>query len=92
MHPGSGHRPDRLHRWGEQVKAACITCFDKFLTTLQHWQDGILNYFNNRQNSGFVEGLNNKLKLLKRRCFGLDNPTKLFQRLWLDIEGARQWG
>jgi transposase len=81
----------RLHRWGELVKAAGITCFDKFLTTLQHWQDGILNYFNSRHNSGFVEGLNNKLKLLKRRCFGLDDPIKLFQRLWLDIEGARQW-
>ena len=27
-------------------------------------------------NSGFVEGLNNKLKLLKRRCFGLDDPTE----------------
>src|SRR5512143_3543936 len=81
----------RLHRWGELVKAAGITCFDKFLTTLQHWQDGILNYFNGRHTSGFVEGLNNKLKLLKRRCFGLDHPIKLFQRLWLDIEGARQW-
>lgn len=81
----------RLQRWGELVKAAGITCFDKFLTTLQHWQDGILNYFHSRHNSGFVEGLNNKLKLLKRRCFGLDNPIKLFQRLWLDIEGARQW-
>lgn len=81
----------RLQRWSEQVKAAGITCFDKFLTTLQRWQDGILNYFNGRHNSGFVEGLNNKLKLLKRRCFGLDDPTKLFQRLWLDIEGARQW-
>lgn len=81
----------RLQRWGELVKTAGITCFDKFLTTLQHWQDGILNYFNSRHNSGFVEGLNNKLKLLKRRCFGLDDPIKLFQRLWLDIEGARQW-
>ncbi|HYQ91699.1 MAG TPA: ISL3 family transposase [Candidatus Competibacteraceae bacterium] len=81
----------RLQRWGALVKAAGITCCDKFLTTLQHWQDGILNYFHSRHNSGFVEGLNNKLKLLKRRCFGLDNPIKLFQRLWLDIEGARQW-
>jgi transposase len=81
----------RLHRWGELVKAAGITCFKTFLTTLQRWQDGILNYFNSRHNSGFVEGLNNKLKLLKRRCFGLDDPIKLFQRLWLDIEGARQW-
>jgi len=43
-------------------------------------------------NSGFVEGLNNKLKLLKRRCFGLDDPTELFRRLWLDIEGSTPLG
>src|SRR5512135_1011230 len=81
----------RLQRWGEQVKAAGLTCFDKFLNTLQHWQDGILNYFEGRHTSGFVEGLNNKLKLLKRRCFGLDDPVELFRRLWLDIEGPRLW-
>src|SRR5512144_1219612 len=34
----------RLRCWGEQVKAAGITCFDKFLNTLHHWQDGILHY------------------------------------------------
>ena len=81
----------RLRLWGEQVKAAGITCFDKFLTTLHHWQDGILPYFEGRYTSGFVEGLNNKLKLLKRRCFGLDDPVELFRRLWLDIEGPRLW-
>jgi transposase len=81
----------RFRIWGEQVKAAGITCFDKFLNTLHHWQDGILNYFDGRHTSGFVEGLNNKLKLLKRRCFGLDDPVELFRRLWLDIEGPRLW-
>jgi transposase len=81
----------RLRRWGEQVKAAGLPCFDKFLNTLHHWQDGILNYFEGRHTSGFVEGLNNKLKLLKRRCFGLDDPVELFRRLWLDIEGPRLW-
>jgi transposase len=81
----------RLQRWGEQVKAAGLTCFDKFLTTLHHWQDGILNYFEGRHTSGFVEGLNHKLKLLKRRCFGLDDPIELFRRLWLDIEGPPLW-
>src|SRR5512143_132560 len=81
----------RLQRRGELVKTTGITGFDKFLMTLQHWQDGMLNYFHSRHKSGFVEGLNNKLKVLKRRCFGLDDPIKLFQRLWVDIEGARQW-
>ena len=91
------HSPDRvtaqthLQRWTEQVKASGLRCFDKFLNTLHNWQDGILNYFDGRHTSGFVEGLNNKLKLLKRRCFGLDDPVELFRRLWLDIEGPRLW-
>ncbi|QQS54238.1 MAG: ISL3 family transposase [Candidatus Competibacteraceae bacterium] len=91
------HSPDRataqsrLQRWVKQVAASGLSCFDRFLNTLHHWQDGILNYFEGGHNSGFVEGLNNKLKLLKRRCFGLDDPTELFRRLWLDIEGPRLW-
>jgi transposase len=81
----------RIEAWSAQVKASGLSCFDKFLNTLHNWQDGILNYFDGRYNSGFVEGLNTKLKLLKRRCFGLDDPVELFRRLWLDIEGARLW-
>ena len=81
----------RLQLWTEQVKASGLSCFDKFLNTLHHWQAGILNYFEGGHTSGFVEGLNNKLKLLKRRCFGLDDPVELFRRLWLDLEGARLW-
>ena len=91
------HSPDRataqtrLQRWTEQVKASGLSCFDKFINTLHNWQDSILNYFEGRHNSGFVEGLNNKLKLLKRRCFGLDDPVELFRRLWLDLEGPQLW-
>lgn len=81
----------RFQHWSEQVKVAGMTCFGAFLNTFEHWQDGILNYFEGRHNSGFVEGLNNKLKLIKRRCYGLDDPIELFRRLWLDIEGARLW-
>ncbi len=81
----------RLRLWTEQVKTSGLRCFDKFLDTLHHWQNEILNYFDGRHTRGFVEGLNNKLKLLKRRCFGLDDPIELFRRLWLDIEGPRLW-
>ena len=81
----------RLQLWVEQVKASGLSCFEQFLNTLRTWQDEILNYFEGGHSSGFVEGLNNKLKLLKRRCFGLDDPAELFHRLWLDIEGPRLW-
>ncbi|NMQ18896.1 ISL3 family transposase [Candidatus Competibacter phosphatis] len=89
--PDQATAQSRLQLWVTQVKASNLHCFDKFFDTLDHWQDGILNDFEGGHNSGFVEGLNNTLKLLKHCCFGLDDPTELFRRLWLDIEGPRLW-
>jgi transposase len=80
---------EALNRWDTLVKDSGLRCFDRFLTTLDNWMDEITNYFNHRQSSGFVEGLNNKLKVLKRRCYGVDSTTTLFQRLKLDLEGYR---
>ncbi|MEW6206653.1 MAG: ISL3 family transposase [Pseudomonadota bacterium] len=62
-----------LKAWGQDVQQTGLTCFDSFLTTLHNHLDEITNYFINRLNSGFVEGLNNKIKVLKRRCYGLLN-------------------
>lgn len=78
--------------WCEQVRASGLRCFDGFLTTVANWKEEITNYFLQRQNSGFVEGLNNKLKVLKRRCYGLDCVKTLFQRLRLDLEGYHWFG
>jgi len=38
-----------------------------------------------------VEGLNNKIKTLKRRCYGIGRVATLFQRLYLDLEGYRRF-
>ncbi len=43
--------------------------------------------FLDRQTSGFVEGLNNKIKVIKRRCYGILNVKHLFQRSHLDLSG-----
>lgn len=40
-----------------------------------------------RKNSGFVEGLNNKIKVVKRHCYGFIKTESLFQRLFLDLHG-----
>ena len=80
---------DRLIKWYHKVRGSTLTCFDKFLTTLDDWIDKIANYFSDRLSSGFVEGLNNKVKVLKRRCYGILQITTLFQRLYLDLEGYR---
>jgi len=79
----------KIKDWCQDVKQTGLTCFDSFLTTLNNHFDQITNYFINRHNSGFVEGLNNKTKVLKRRCYGLLNLDRLFQRLFLDLEGYR---
>jgi len=81
----------RLIKWRDKVRRSALTCFDKFLTTLDNWLDKIVNYFVNRLSSGFVEGLNNKVKTIKRRCYGILRVTTLFQRLYLDLEGYRRF-
>lgn len=81
----------RLLIWAAKVRCSSLTCFDKFLTTLNSWLDEIVNYFVNRLSSGFVEGLNNKIKTIKRRCYGILRVSTLFQRLYLDIEGYRHF-
>jgi transposase len=80
---------NRLLKWRDKVGRSTLTCFDKFFTTLDNWLDKIANYFSDRLSSGFVEGLNNKIKTIKRRCYGILRITTLFQRLYLDLEGYR---
>ena len=41
--------------------------------TIIRWLDEILAYFDNRTTSGVVEGINNKLKLIKRSAYGFTN-------------------
>lgn len=79
----------RIQAWKKRVQASSLKCFDEFLKTLEHWWEEILNFFVARRNSGFVEGLNNKLKVLKRRCYGIYNLKHLFSRIFLDLEGYR---
>jgi len=80
----------RLLAWTRKVEQSQLTNFDGFITTLNnHWQY-IINYFKQRITSGFVEGLNNKIKVITRRCYGLKKASTLFQRIWLDLNGKER--
>ena len=91
MHLTKEEAKQRLLAWRDKISQSTITCFNKFLITLNNWLDKIVNYFAGRFSSGFVEGLNNKIKTTKRRCYGILRNTTLFQRLYLDIEGYRRF-
>jgi transposase len=77
----------KLTGWIRRVRSRKLDCFNTFLTTLEKYKDEISNYFPDRYNSGFVEGLNNKIKVIKRRCYGILNIKHLFQRIYLDLSG-----
>ena len=82
----------RMKAWLQRVRVSGLTCFDGVLGMLERWLGYIANYFHERQTSGFVEGLNTKIKVLKRRCFGIINVTSLFQRITLDLHGYHRFG
>jgi transposase len=47
--------------------------FPKSCGTIKRWIGEIVSYFDNRTTQGAVEGINNKLKLIKRRGYGFRN-------------------
>jgi transposase len=77
----------KFRAWIKRVQKSGLTCFDQFIKMLLNWLDEISNFFINRDTSAFVEGFNNKIKVLKRRCYGIFNIHHLFQRIFLDLEG-----
>jgi transposase len=53
-------------------------------STIYRWLDEILAYFDNRTSSGVVEGINNKLKLIKRSAYGFTNFDNFRNRCLLN--------
>jgi transposase len=60
-----------------------------FVRTFETWQEEILNYFDGRQTSGPVEGINNKARVIVKRAYGLKSADSLWTRLVLDLNRAR---
>ena len=81
----------KIDRWVESVERSELTCFNRFIKTLKKYKGYIANYFKTRNTSGFVEGLNNKIKVIKRRCYGFFKTESLFQRLVLDLQGYKMF-
>jgi transposase len=82
----------KLDRWVVKVQKSKVKCFDTFVKTLSKYRGCIVNYFKNRETSGFVEGINNKIKVIKRRCYGFFKTETLFRRLTLDLSGYQMVG
>lgn len=60
-------------------KARSIYC--DVITTIRNHLDGICNYFLSRTTSGVMEGINNRIKLIKRQAYGFVNFDNFRARL-----------
>ncbi len=62
--------------------------FPKSFGTIKRWIGEIIAYFDEGTTQGIVEGINNKLKLIKRRAFGLRNFDNFKLRSFLTWQFA----
>ena len=60
----------RLREFRLHAFVAALPEFESFLKMLQNWEPYILNAFDCHYSNGFTEGVNNKIKVLKRIAFG----------------------
>ncbi len=80
-----------IRAWCRRARQSHLSQFESFLGTIETWLEPISNYFLERLTSGFVEGFNNRVKVLKRRCYGIFDVEHLFQRLTLDLHGYERF-
>ena len=64
---------DYLSNWLQKAWASAIPLLKQFANKLAAHRTGLLNYFDHRITTGKVEGLNNKIKVLKRQAYGYRN-------------------
>ena len=63
---------------------------DKVGCTFGNWHDEILNDFDARKTSGPVEGINNKARVIVKRCYGIKSAQTIWTRLILDLNRVQE--
>lgn len=77
------HTKEQLYLFYKEVKKANIPEFVRAIHTLKNWQKEILNSFSFGYSNGFVEGLNNLTKVIKRNAFGFRSFKRLRAKILL---------
>jgi transposase len=71
---------DKIAEWMKSAQKY----FPKSCQTIRRWLNEILGYFDNRTSQGIVEGINQKIKLIKRRAYGMTNFDNFRRRILLN--------
>ncbi len=71
---------DKIAEWMKSAQKY----FPESCQTIRRWLKEILAYFDNRTSPGIVEGINQKIKLIKRRTYGMTNFENFQRRIFLN--------
>ncbi len=70
-----------LKEWVISAKNCGLKSFENCAKTYENWEIGILNSFDTPYTNGFIEGCNNKIKVLKRNAYGYKNFERFRNRI-----------
>ena len=76
----------RLEAFYRKVEEATIPAFLKAIRTFKNWQVEILNSFSFKYSNGFLEGINNKTKVMKRNAYGFRRFDHFKAKILLNIK------
>lgn len=74
--------PKVLTEWVEQAKESHIPQLQKMAMTILAYKRGILAWYDCHISTGKVEGINNKIKVMKRNAYGFRDERYFKLRLY----------
>ena len=82
-----GEAEDYLKKWASACIASGLKPFVQLGKRLLRHAKSILEYFVHRVSNGFAEGINNKIKVIKRMAFGF-HDFEYFRLKILSVTGC----
>jgi transposase len=73
----------RLEQFLTAVDQAGLPAFDAFAKGIRRWREELLAYFDEPTTNGYAEGVINKVKVIKRRAYGIPTFDAFRQRVLL---------
>lgn len=72
----------KLYEWVEMARDSALKPLIKVANTIMSFRSGILSWYDHRVSNGKVEGINNKIKVLKRVAYGYRDEEYFKLRLF----------
>ena len=81
----------KLTNWIMYAQSCGLKEFKKCADTFVSWSTGILNSFDTKYTNGFIEGCNNKIKVLKRNAYGYRKFERFRNRILHMFESKKRY-